>query len=148
MTMNNDDSDWLREQMARVRSHLANDVGEVVEQAKELTDWRSHVRRHPWLFAGAAAAIGFMIVPARRRRGDFSAEANGVRAVLGKEAHEMSTASRTKSALHPLLNAAAGSVMRSLMTMAGHQIQNMLVSRAHPGPHPTTDSWQSPPHPR
>jgi len=51
--------------MREVRAELREDVKELVGSAKELTDWGSYVRAYPWLCVGAAAALGFMIVPSR-----------------------------------------------------------------------------------
>jgi hypothetical protein len=141
--MNNDDSDWLREQMARVRSHLANDVGEVVEQAKELTDWRTHVRRHPWLCAGAAAAVGFMVVPTRRHKQPEPQDVSHVQAALASGTGNQAKARRASGTMQALVNLAAGIAFRSLMSVATNQLQNIVVSRAN---HPARSSadW----HPR
>ena len=131
--MNNDDSDWLREQMARVRSHLANDVGEVVEQAKELTDWRRHVRRHPWLCAGAAAALGFMVVPARRPQYLERHDGSHLRAAMAQSSGERPKSRRARGTMQALGNLAAGLAVKSLMSVATNQLQNIVVSRAnHP----------------
>ncbi len=35
--------------------------------AQLLTDWRSQVKSHPWIALGTAAAVGYLIVPKRRR---------------------------------------------------------------------------------
>jgi hypothetical protein len=145
--MNNDDTDWLREQMARVRNHLADDVVEVVEQAKELTDWRSYVRRHPWMCVGAAAAIGFMMVPVRRRAAVAStrnlAEPNGYQAT-GAMSDDRPASTRSASTMQPLINLAAGLAVRRLVSIAGNQLQNMLVSRANSA---NPDARRTPPNP-
>ena len=59
------DADDLRERMASVRSSLASDVAEVQSATSELTDWRYYVRQHPLAVAGAAAALGYLLVPRR-----------------------------------------------------------------------------------
>ncbi|MEZ6132482.1 MAG: hypothetical protein R3C59_27780 [Planctomycetaceae bacterium] len=56
-------ADRLRREMAMVRRELGDDIRGVAVQAKELTDWRQHVRRSPWISLGVAAAAGFMAVP-------------------------------------------------------------------------------------
>jgi hypothetical protein len=56
----------IQRRMAQVRHELHEDVREAVKGAQELTDWRSQVRNHPWLALGAAAAVGYFIVPRRR----------------------------------------------------------------------------------
>ena len=55
----------LQRRMAQIRRELHEDVREAVKGAQSLTDWRSQVRNHPWLALGAAAAVGYFIVPKR-----------------------------------------------------------------------------------
>jgi hypothetical protein len=61
------DADEIREQMRRVRATLKTDVCELVEAAREKTDWRHYVRNYPWLCLGAAAAVGFSVIKSRPR---------------------------------------------------------------------------------
>lgn len=53
--------------MAQIRRELHEDVQEVVRSAEAATDWRRFVRSYPWVFIGAAAGLGFLVVPPRRR---------------------------------------------------------------------------------
>ncbi len=57
----------IQRRMAQVRHELHEEVREAVKGAQSLTDWRSQVRNHPWLALGAAAVVGYLIVPRRRR---------------------------------------------------------------------------------
>jgi len=57
----------IQRRMAQVRHDLHEDVREAVKGAQSLTDWRSQVGSHPWLALGAAAVLGYAIVPRRRR---------------------------------------------------------------------------------
>lgn len=54
--------------MRQVRAELRQDVDSLVAGARDLTDWTTYVRRYPWLCLGAAAAIGYLIVPQRNKR--------------------------------------------------------------------------------
>jgi hypothetical protein len=56
----------IQRRMAEIRHELHQDVQEAVKGAQALADWRSPVRSHPWLALGAAAAVGFLVVPKRR----------------------------------------------------------------------------------
>jgi hypothetical protein len=58
----------IQRQMAQVRHELHYEVQHVVKRAQSFTDWRSLVRRHPWLTVGAAVIAGYLVVPKRRRR--------------------------------------------------------------------------------
>jgi len=56
----------VEDRMEALRGRLLRDA-QACQQARERwTDWRAHVRAHPWLVCGAAAALGYAIVPPRR----------------------------------------------------------------------------------
>ena len=61
------DADEIRRQMALIRRELHDDVRGVVASAEAVTDWHRYIRDYPWVSLGAAAAVGFMIVPRKRR---------------------------------------------------------------------------------
>ena len=58
-------ADAIQQQMRQIRAELRADVQDFVAGAREMTDWTYYVRTYPWACLGAAAAIGFLIVPAR-----------------------------------------------------------------------------------
>lgn len=67
---NGADADDIRSEMANVRNaldgnvhQLVDNMHELVEGARNLTDWRYYVKAAPWGAVGAAAAIGYFIVP-------------------------------------------------------------------------------------
>ena len=53
----------IRQRMEEVRCDLDEDVQEIVEGARDMSDWRSYVRTYPWACLGAALAVGYLIVP-------------------------------------------------------------------------------------
>lgn len=62
----------IQQQMRQVRTELGNGVEELVANAqdvkswaREVTDWRHYVRNYPWACLGAAAAVGYLMVPSR-----------------------------------------------------------------------------------
>jgi len=55
----------IREEMAAIRRELRNDVDEIVEDTREMVDWRYYVREHPWACMAAVAALGYLVVPPR-----------------------------------------------------------------------------------
>ncbi|HTI52037.1 MAG TPA: hypothetical protein VL475_13830 [Planctomycetaceae bacterium] len=63
----------IKQQMRQVRMSMRVDVHELVKNARSLTDWRHHWRLHPWASCGAAAVLGFLVVP-RRRFGNADAQ--------------------------------------------------------------------------
>jgi hypothetical protein len=60
-------ADLIRRQMREIRKDLRNDVSEVVSGANQLLDWKSHLRRNPWLVLGSAAVAGYLMIPRRSR---------------------------------------------------------------------------------
>lgn len=55
----------IQRRMAEVRERLHQHVEGIVEDARELVDWRHYVREYPWICLGAAAALGLLVVPRR-----------------------------------------------------------------------------------
>jgi len=53
--------------MAMLRDQLHRDAQACREARKRWIDWRSHLRAHPWLVSGAAAVVGYALVPHRRK---------------------------------------------------------------------------------
>lgn len=63
----NDKAEEIRQRMLQVRNDIDGDVDELVVAAKALVDWKEYVRSAPWATAGLACALGFMIVPAKKK---------------------------------------------------------------------------------
>lgn len=59
--------DEIRRKMARIRRELHEDVRDVVESAEAVSDWRHYIRAYPWASLGVALAVGYLVVPKRRR---------------------------------------------------------------------------------
>jgi len=58
-------ADALRREMRSIRRELGDNVEELVENAERLLDWRYYWRRYPWGMIGAAALVGYFVVPRR-----------------------------------------------------------------------------------
>ena len=50
-------------QMTAIRVNLDGEVGGIVFNARQLTDWRYYVRNHPWISLLGAMGIGYFAVP-------------------------------------------------------------------------------------
>lgn len=62
-----DSAEEIVKRMQHVRREVSDDVKGIVQTAKTLSDWRYHVKHHPWLCMGVALALGFLLVPKRKR---------------------------------------------------------------------------------
>src|SRR5690348_7209985 len=57
----------IQREMHKVRANLGTEVRGLAQRAREATDWRHYVRRHPWVCLGAVAATGYLIVPQKKQ---------------------------------------------------------------------------------
>lgn len=60
------DPEELRNQMARIRAGARWKAVQIKRETKQLTDWKYYVKSYPWLIAGGAILLGYLLVPARR----------------------------------------------------------------------------------
>lgn len=60
--------DDLRQRMAQIRSASHGDVDTIMTGLRQNLDWRYHLNRHPWAFAGAAALFGYWLMPKGRAK--------------------------------------------------------------------------------
>ena len=60
------DADDICRRMEAVRRTAGEEVESIVQSAKTLSDWRYYVKNHPFLLAGAAAGLGFFLIPRRK----------------------------------------------------------------------------------
>lgn len=67
------ESEEILRRMKEIRNDLDEDVQEIVEQARAMQDWRTYMKSHPWVFVGAAVAVGYILVPNRRVRVETNA---------------------------------------------------------------------------
>jgi hypothetical protein len=104
--MASDPAQEIRRQMAEARSHLSREVRSLADSAKAKTDWRYYYRKHPWLFIGAAAVVGYLIVPGAGPAVTLGAEALEKMGLSGKSStgkREKSLAEIAASAMLPVL---------------------------------------------
>lgn len=68
MVTNPPNPEELQQQMRSIRSDLGVEVHDLVQNARDLTDWHVYVRRYPWACVAAAAAVGYLVVPQSRKQ--------------------------------------------------------------------------------
>lgn len=59
-------ADDICRRMEAVRRTAGEEVETIVQSAKRLSDWRYYVKNHPFLLAGAAAGLGFLLIPRKK----------------------------------------------------------------------------------
>lgn len=55
----------IQARMQSVRVELGEDIGELMDSTREMTNWKRYVQQYPWVCVGAAAFLGFSIIPHR-----------------------------------------------------------------------------------
>jgi hypothetical protein len=55
----------IQRQMSEIRGEMRQDMQTLVKNARTLSDWRYYVRNYPWACMGAAAFVGYLLVPSR-----------------------------------------------------------------------------------
>ncbi len=98
-------SNDIPKQMQQVRRELVGDVQALAENVQVLTDWRHYVKSHPWLCLGAAAVVGYVLVPKARSAQPLDAAAM----------KELLDAAKTHSSAPPK---ASSGIMSALVGMA------------------------------
>jgi len=58
-------NDTVRVRMQGIRCEIDQDLEDVSASVHNMVDWKHYVEAYPWLCVGAAAALGFLIVPKR-----------------------------------------------------------------------------------
>ena len=53
--------------MQQLRCEIDGDMEDMAASARTMVDWKHYVKTYPWVCLGAAAALGFLIVPKRSR---------------------------------------------------------------------------------
>ena len=55
-------------ELERVRREILSSAHDLRDDMKQMTDWRRPIRQRPWLFIGAALAVGFLAGTLHRSR--------------------------------------------------------------------------------
>jgi hypothetical protein len=123
-------ADALQRQMQQVRAEMREGVQEMVASARDMTDWTYYVRTYPWLCVGAAAAIGYLVVPARRQPPikpdlrDLAELARQQKIVVKVEEPKQGP-----GLLGMLVKMAAGPLLQGGLAILKHQFDEQLRSR-------------------
>jgi hypothetical protein len=110
--------DEIRERMAMIRQRIDEQSDEVVAQVNALSDWRSYVRRHPWVSVGAAAVLGYVLVPSRARPAAESSTRNTKKRAAAFTTDELRSVliSAAKRAAKAYASRSLGDVASSFLT--------------------------------
>jgi hypothetical protein len=123
-------ADEIQKEMRQIRVELRDNVQEIVSGAREIVDWQSYVKAYPWLTVGAAAFVGYLLVPSRTTviRPDPEAlrELTKSREMLEQQVKPK------KSLMGMVVGMVAASAAQAAMSVASHQVQQLLHSLQQP----------------
>lgn len=128
MAQTSQEADDIQREMRQVRVELRDDVKDMVASARVLRDWQAYVRSYPWLCVGAAATLGYFLVPSRMMviRPDTASLLD--LAKQQKLVVKMDQMAQKPSLVRSLLGMAAGTLMQAGMAVATKQINEFLAS--------------------
>lgn len=66
------DTETLQRRMKAIRRELGCEMEVITDRVRDFGVWQLYVRKHPWVCLGAAALLGFLIVPRKSRISRFS----------------------------------------------------------------------------
>lgn len=119
-------ADEIQKEMRQIRVELKENVQEIVSSAREIVDWQSYVKAYPWFTVGAAALVGYLLVPSRTTivRPDPEAlrELTKSRQMLEQQVKPK------KSLMGMVVGMLAASAAQAAMSVASHQVQQLLHS--------------------
>jgi len=128
------EADDIQNQMRELRAELRDDVQEVVTSAHRMADIGNYVRAYPWLCAGAAFALGYVIVPTRATVIRPDAEALIELAKKHKlvvKTDESSPKKKRVGLLGQLLSLAAATLVQGGLKIATQQLSEAFAHNAH-----------------
>ncbi len=115
-------ADQIRDEMAHVRRDLNLNYGEVVDNARDMADWRYYVRSYPWAAIGLGVAVGYLVVPNRTELISPSAEELLKLARKNKLVVEPKPTAEPKSSVgSAVFNMMASMLVRGLISYVGQK---------------------------
>ena len=133
----NDDIEEIQRQMREIRINLGDEVHGLVNKARAMTDWRVHWRNHPWIWSGAAAALGYLIVPSRRFG---NSDAGKLADIARVSSASLASRSPRRRIISELASLALGIVAKKAMQELGRRFEGVMSRSEKPAaPAPRTN---------
>jgi len=120
-------AEQIQQEMHHVRAELRDDVQDMVASARVLREWRAYVRSYPWACLGAAAAVGYLIVPSRMMVIRPDAASLLELAKQKKLTVKMDQFAQKPSLVSSLLGMAAGTLMQAGVALVTKQVNEYLA---------------------
>ena len=124
--------DTVRARMQGIRCDIDQGLEDVSASARSLVDWKHYVKTYPWVCLGAAAALGFLIVP--KRSTAINAD-SATPAELAKTGHRVvnSAPATGRGWVDSLVAAVVSIAVREATAYLGRSAGRLLGITGHPG---------------
>ncbi|MGO9110976.1 MAG: hypothetical protein ACLP9L_17275 [Thermoguttaceae bacterium] len=123
--------DTVQAQMQGIRCDIDKDLEDVSASARSMVDWKHYVKAYPWVCLGAAAALGFLIVPRRSAAANPDLPAPTEPANTGRPV-VTSAPSAARGLVDALVGAVAGIAVREVIAYVGQNAERFLGMTGHP----------------
>jgi hypothetical protein len=118
--------------MQGIRCEIDQDLEDVSASTRSLVDWKHYVKAYPWVCLGAAAALGFLIVPKRSTtiNADLAAPTEPT-----KTGHPAVTSAPTaaRRVVDALVATVVSIAVREAIAYLGQGTGQLLEKLKHPG---------------
>jgi hypothetical protein len=132
--MNDPLDDTVRARMHGIRCDIDQGLEDVSASAHSMVDWKHYVQSYPWVCLGAAAALGYLIVPKRlTTRADLAAPT--VPTQTGRPVADAApTAAPTvaRGMFDALVGAVASIAVREAIAYLGQNAEKLLGMKTKP----------------
>jgi len=124
--------DTVKARMQGIRCEIDQDLQDVSASARSMVDWKHYVKTYPWVCMGAAAALGFLIVPKRSTPTSADVPAPSEPATTGQPVvNAAPTAAR--GVVDALVGAIAGIAVREAIAYVGKNAEKLWEITRTPG---------------
>lgn len=143
------DAEAIRARMRELRGELSSEVQIAKAKASQAVDWRHIVGKHPVAALGAAAVVGYLLVPNKRYVYQYSDEQVERLAERGKLKVTPAKNVASKSAISSALATVAAIAGRAALSQITQKLSasdfasKLKTSSQPPQPPPTRPGFQS-----
>ena len=123
--------DTVKARMQGIRCEIDQDLQDVSASARSMVDWKHYVKTYPWVCMGAAAALGFLIVPKRSTPTAPTCPPRAAGNDRSTGRHAAPTAAR--GVVDALVGAIAGIAVREAIAYLGENAEKLWEITRTPG---------------
>ena len=124
--------DTVRARMQGIRCEIDQDLEDVSASARSMVDWKHYVKAYPWVCLGAAAALGFLIVPKRSTANNADLATPAEPAKTGHPVADSAPAA-AHGWVDALVDAVVSIAVREAIAYLGQSVGRLLGTTRDPG---------------